>query len=180
LPVLAALPVAYWVGGDTGLERMTEAAGAGFQRNPLSRASVMTSGEERLDQGCELARPLERDLVSTIEQREPSAGNLRHDPVPQDAGREELVFLPADHQRRRVKRAGGAPHAGNGVKQSLLHTVEDPDGGYQVAYGRHPLYTDAGSKAYGLVADRKAGDTHGQGFFGSWYGVSPTGTLIKR
>ena len=73
-----------------------------------------------------------------------------------------------------------APHAGKGVKQSLLRAVKNPDGGYQVAYARHPLYTDAGAKAFGLVGDRKAGDTHGQGFFGSWYVVAPTGALIKR
>jgi predicted lipoprotein with Yx(FWY)xxD motif len=77
-------------------------------------------------------------------------------------------------------KAVGAPHAATGVEQSLLRTVKHSDGGYQVTYAGHPLYTDAGAKAFGLAGDRKAGDAHGQAFFGSWFVVSPTGALIGR
>ena len=65
----------------------------------------------------------------------------------------------------------GAPHAGPGAKQSLLGVVKRSDGGVQVTYNRHPLYTDAGSKADGIPADKKAGDVNGQNFGGIWHVV---------
>ena len=77
-------------------------------------------------------------------------------------------------------RTTGAPRAGQGVKASLLGVVKRTDGGVQVTYNRHPLYTDAGASAFQLVADKKPGDVNGQGFAGIWYVVSPKGTLITH
>ena len=74
----------------------------------------------------------------------------------------------------------GAPRAGKGITASLLKSVKYPDGGLQVMYNRHPLYTDAGAKGYGLTGDKKPGDVNGQAFASSWYVVSPSGKLIKR
>jgi predicted lipoprotein with Yx(FWY)xxD motif len=75
-------------------------------------------------------------------------------------------------------RTNGTPHAGRGAKQSLLGMVKNPEGGVQVTYAGHPLYTDAGDKAEGLIGDKKPGDVHGQGFAGLWSVLSPTGKRI--
>lgn len=74
----------------------------------------------------------------------------------------------------------GAPRAGKGVTASLLKSVKYPDGGLQVMYNRHPLYTDAGAKGYGLTGDKKPGDVNGQAFANAWYVVAPNGRLIKH
>lgn len=75
-------------------------------------------------------------------------------------------------------RTKGAPHAGQGAKRSLLGVVKHPDGGVQVTYNGHPLYTLAGGSVTGLIGDKKPGDVHGQGFAGLWSVVSPGGTRI--
>jgi predicted lipoprotein with Yx(FWY)xxD motif len=75
-------------------------------------------------------------------------------------------------------RTKGAPHAGQGVKQSLLGVAKRTDGGVQVTYNRHPLYTDVGSRDLGLAGDKKPGDVNGQNFGASWFAVSPQGTPI--
>jgi predicted lipoprotein with Yx(FWY)xxD motif len=78
-----------------------------------------------------------------------------------------------------------APHAGRAARGERPQAVAAPlgknsDGVTQVAYNRHPLYTDAGAKGFGLVGDRKPDDVKGQKFAGSWYVVSPSGKLIRR
>ena len=70
-------------------------------------------------------------------------------------------------------RTTGAPHAGQGVKASRLGVVKRTDGAAQVTYKGHPLYTDEGPNTFGLIADKKPGDVHGQAFVGIWYVVSP-------
>jgi predicted lipoprotein with Yx(FWY)xxD motif len=65
------------------------------------------------------------------------------------------------------------PHAGTGVRASLLGTTRRPDGKLQVTYRRHPLYT--------FALDKRAGQTKGEGlkeFGGGWYAVSAAGTKI--
>ena len=57
----------------------------------------------------------------------------------------------------------GAPQ-GQGVKAALLGVVKRKGGGVQATYNGHPLYTDAGAKAFGLAADKKPGDVNGQRF----------------
>jgi predicted lipoprotein with Yx(FWY)xxD motif len=64
----------------------------------------------------------------------------------------------------------GAPQAGTGATQTFLGTSPRTDGSSQVTYKGHPLYYFNGDKA--------AGDTSGQGKFGVWYLVSPTGAQI--
>jgi predicted lipoprotein with Yx(FWY)xxD motif len=67
------------------------------------------------------------------------------------------------------------PVAGHGVRASLLGTTKRKDGKLQVTYGGHPLYY--------FVADRKPGQTKGQGvnqFGGPWWVISPAGKEIHR
>jgi len=74
----------------------------------------------------------------------------------------------------------GAPRAGAGAKASLLGTVKRSDGGVQVTYNRHPLYTDAGASSFALVGDKKPGQVNGQGFADLWWVLSAKGTRITR
>jgi predicted lipoprotein with Yx(FWY)xxD motif len=67
------------------------------------------------------------------------------------------------------------PHAGPGVRASLLGTTRRSDGTLEVTYGGHPLYY--------YVADRKPGQLSGQGLdqFGApWWVISPAGKEIHR
>jgi predicted lipoprotein with Yx(FWY)xxD motif len=69
----------------------------------------------------------------------------------------------------------GKPHAGHGVRASLLGTTKRKDGKLEVTYNRHPLYY--------FVTDRKPGQTTGQGvnqFGGPWWVLSPAGKEIHR
>ncbi|HEY1635585.1 MAG TPA: hypothetical protein VGF64_12565 [Acidimicrobiales bacterium] len=70
-------------------------------------------------------------------------------------------------------RATGQPTAANGANASLLGTTQRSDGGPQVTYNGHPLYT--------FVQDHNAGDTNGQGvnaFGASWFAVTPAGNQV--
>jgi predicted lipoprotein with Yx(FWY)xxD motif len=69
----------------------------------------------------------------------------------------------------------GKPHAGPGVRASLLGTTKRKDGKLEVTYNHHPLYY--------FVTDRKRGQTTGQGvnqFGGPWWVLSPAGKEIHR
>jgi predicted lipoprotein with Yx(FWY)xxD motif len=69
----------------------------------------------------------------------------------------------------------GKPHAGPGVRASLLGTTKRKDGKLEVTYNHHPLYY--------FVTDRKPGQTTGQGvnqFGGPWWVLSPAGKEIHR
>jgi predicted lipoprotein with Yx(FWY)xxD motif len=69
----------------------------------------------------------------------------------------------------------GKPHAGHGVRASLLGTTKRKDGKLEVTYNHHPLYY--------FVSDRKPGQTTGQGvnqFGGPWWVLSPAGKEIHR
>jgi predicted lipoprotein with Yx(FWY)xxD motif len=71
-------------------------------------------------------------------------------------------------------RATGQPTAGNGATASLLGTTQRSDGGPQVTYNGHPLYT--------FVKDQNAGDTNGQGvtaFGASWFALTPAGNQVS-
>jgi predicted lipoprotein with Yx(FWY)xxD motif len=69
--------------------------------------------------------------------------------------------------------AQGDPAAGDGVKGDMLSTFKRSDGGSQVLYNHHALYTyirpDAG---VGAGAGVKSGG-------GTWYLVDPSGIAIK-
>jgi len=68
----------------------------------------------------------------------------------------------------------GAGVAGPGVEQSLLGTIELPDGDLQVTYAGHPLYTG------GNGADDTSGEGSMLGEDGTAYAVAPaTGQPIK-
>jgi len=69
----------------------------------------------------------------------------------------------------------GKPHAGHGVRASLLGTTKRRDGKLEVTYNRHPLYF--------YVADSKPGQTTGQGLnqFGApWWVLNAAGKEIHR
>ena len=69
----------------------------------------------------------------------------------------------------------GKPHAGRGVRASLLGTTKRKDGKLEVTYNHHPLYY--------FVTDQKPGQTTGQGvnqFGGPWWVLSPAGREIHR
>ena len=69
----------------------------------------------------------------------------------------------------------GKPHAGPGVRASLLGTTKRKDGKLEVTYNRHPLYY--------FVTDRKPGQTTGQGvnqFGGPWWVISAAGEEIHH
>jgi len=69
----------------------------------------------------------------------------------------------------------GMPLAGTGVNPSLLGTSTRTDGRLEVVYNGHPLYY--------FIADKKPGDTTGQGlnnFGGPWYVVAPSGNKIDN
>jgi predicted lipoprotein with Yx(FWY)xxD motif len=68
-----------------------------------------------------------------------------------------------------------APHAGTGVKSTLLKMVKRRDGKLQVVYAGHPLYF--------FVADKKSGQTNGEDvdhFGGEWYAVSAAGKQVDK
>jgi predicted lipoprotein with Yx(FWY)xxD motif len=67
--------------------------------------------------------------------------------------------------------AKGAPTAGPGVNSSLLSTFKRPDGGTQVLYDRHALYTHRGRGLVSGAGVRSEG--------GTWYLVAPSGKPIK-
>ena len=67
--------------------------------------------------------------------------------------------------------ATGTPTGGLGVEASKIGTSMRSDGGTQVTYNGHPLYTFSG--------DTAPGNTNGQGVGGNWFVVSPQGDAIK-
>jgi predicted lipoprotein with Yx(FWY)xxD motif len=71
-------------------------------------------------------------------------------------------------------RAGGKPVIGTGLTASEVGTSARSDGGPQVTYNGHPLYTYTG--------DKNPGDTNGQGltvFGGGWFALSPAGARVN-
>lgn len=71
--------------------------------------------------------------------------------------------------------AGEKPVASGEVKQSLLGTDPDPEGGSVVTYNGWPLY------AY--VADSGPGSASGQALNlngGYWYAIAPSGTILHQ
>lgn len=97
-----------------------------------------------------------------------------------------LYLFTADRRNRDncVKKSGcttawppltvtGRPHAGSGVKASLLGTITLPNGHHQVTYNGHPLYRYAG--------DSRARQTYYIGvsaYGGRWYGVNAAGGAV--
>jgi predicted lipoprotein with Yx(FWY)xxD motif len=64
----------------------------------------------------------------------------------------------------------GPATAGSGVDASLLGTITRSDGGTQVTYNKMPLYY--------FAADKKSGDTNGQGVKNVWFVVDPSGKPV--
>jgi predicted lipoprotein with Yx(FWY)xxD motif len=71
--------------------------------------------------------------------------------------------------------SAAAPHAGTGVRQSLLRLAAARNGMRQVIYAGHPLYR--------FVGDKRAGQTAGEGlddFGAEWYAVGADGRTVER
>jgi predicted lipoprotein with Yx(FWY)xxD motif len=71
-------------------------------------------------------------------------------------------------------RVSGKPVVGTGASASQVGTTKRSDGGRQVTYNGHPLYTYTG--------DQSPGDTNGQGlnaFGGGWFALSPAGNQVS-
>jgi predicted lipoprotein with Yx(FWY)xxD motif len=67
----------------------------------------------------------------------------------------------------------GRPRAGPGVDAGKLKTVPRRHSRLrQVTYAGHPVYT--------TVADERPGQTEGQGFFGTWFVISPSGRQVGK
>jgi predicted lipoprotein with Yx(FWY)xxD motif len=69
----------------------------------------------------------------------------------------------------------GKPTTGSGVKASLLGTTKRSNGGLQLTYAKHPLYS--------FVLDKQAGQTNGEGnlaFGARWYAVSAKGKAVVK
>jgi predicted lipoprotein with Yx(FWY)xxD motif len=69
----------------------------------------------------------------------------------------------------------GKPRAGTGVAARLLGTIKRRDGGVQVTYAGHPLYT--------FRLDTRSGQTKGEGlndFGGHWYAVGAKGRKLVK
>jgi len=69
----------------------------------------------------------------------------------------------------------GAPLASGGVKTPLLGTVKRSDGGLQVTYAGHPLYT--------FKLDTSRGQAKGEGtnfFGGEWYALATSGSRLEQ
>ncbi len=69
----------------------------------------------------------------------------------------------------------GAPLASGGVKTPLLGTVKRSDGGLQVTYAGHPLYT--------FKFDTSRGQAKGEGtnfFGGEWYALATSGSRLDQ
>jgi predicted lipoprotein with Yx(FWY)xxD motif len=64
----------------------------------------------------------------------------------------------------------GRPRLGPGVSAQKVSTTPRPAHRSQLVYNGHPLYTNEG--------DTRPGQTAGEGFFGTWFVVSPAGRLI--
>lgn len=70
--------------------------------------------------------------------------------------------------------AHGRLSVAGGANQSLVATIQRPNGGLQVTYNGHPLYL--------FADDQKAGDVNGQGvtaFGAPWFVLSPAGAQIS-
>jgi predicted lipoprotein with Yx(FWY)xxD motif len=69
-------------------------------------------------------------------------------------------------------RADMKASAGPGVAASLLGTVKRPDGTVQVTYHGMPLYLYSG--------DSNAGEVNGQGLYGIWHAIAPSGSIVTK
>ena len=98
-----------------------------------------------------------------------------------DARGRTLYLFAKDHAGRSACVAGctrvwppaladGRMELGPGLRAAKLTTMRRRDGGRQLVYNGHPLYS--------LISDTAPGQASGQGFEGSWFVVSPAGRGI--
>jgi predicted lipoprotein with Yx(FWY)xxD motif len=91
-----------------------------------------------------------------------------------DKGKDSSCYNACAQAWPPVTTAGG-PQSGNGASDALLGTNTRTDGTTEFTYGGHPLYY--------FIAEKKAGDTTGQGinqFGAKWYVLAPSGKKIDN
>ena len=112
MPVLSALPVAYWVNGDTGLKQTTEAAWAGIELVAEELATIIPVPEAVLDDADfdvwnELEAPIAEAVALKLDQAvfagidKPASWPAAIIPAAQAAGNVELDRQHARTGRRR-------------------------------------------------------------------------------
>jgi predicted lipoprotein with Yx(FWY)xxD motif len=114
-------------------------------------------------------------------------GQSRLGPILVDASGRTLYFFRGEEPRKALCTSDylncptswppltttGRPSGRPGVKTQLINTFHrTKPSGTQVTYNRHPLYR--------YLEDTQPGDVKGQGMFGYWYVLSPSGRPIMR
>jgi predicted lipoprotein with Yx(FWY)xxD motif len=114
-------------------------------------------------------------------------GQSRLGPIVVDASGGTLYFFTQDKRRRALCTADylncttawpplmtdGRPRGQAGVKTRLIGVLDrTKPTGSQVTYNHHPLYR--------YIEDEHPGDVKGQGLYGYWYVVSPSGRPITK
>ena len=128
MPVLSALPVAYWVNGDTGLKQTSEAAWAGIELNAEELATIIPVPEAVLDDADfdiwgELRGPIAEAVALKLDQAvfagvdKPASWPAAIIPAAQAAGNVELIdSTPAPGRRLRRRRVGDGARRGRRVR----------------------------------------------------------------
>jgi len=107
MPVLSALPVAYWVAGDTGLKQTSEAAWAGVELVAEELATIIPVPEAVIDDAdfdvwAELRGPIAEAVALKIDQavfagvEKPASWPQAIIPAAQAAGNVETIDAPAE------------------------------------------------------------------------------------
>jgi predicted lipoprotein with Yx(FWY)xxD motif len=68
--------------------------------------------------------------------------------------------------------ASGTPRVGPGIAMEKVTTTRRRDHRRQLVYNGHPLYA--------MTADTRPGQIEGQGWFGTWFVVSPAGDKVGK
>lgn len=152
------LPVALAV---TALARLATACGGGTVANSFSATPTTTAGVTLSTETSPVGRILATGTGHTL--YDFSLDSHGHSACTSSTC---VVLWPPLLVRGPIRIA-------HGVRHSLVGTIPRPDGGEQVTYGGHPLYTWSG--------DTKAGMVTGQGLNnagGPWYVVAPSGSQV--
>jgi predicted lipoprotein with Yx(FWY)xxD motif len=152
------------------------AACGGSEHTSDTRSAAATAAPSRT------AQPTATDGRAGIK-----VGQSRLGPILVDASGRTLYLFTQDKPRKSLctsdylncptswppLMATGRTRGQTGVNTRLIGSMHRiRPAGSQVTYNRHPLYL--------YVEDKRPGDVTGQGMFGYWYVLSPSGRPIKK